>query len=186
VALMLMFGNTPVPYTVSWSGEDRIFLERCPHAGGSLAICQEVRPGVGKPKFGAPHMNRQREAVVRGLCDLCGKPLKTRTKVSLSHARSRTHAAEPLDVLQVEPLLHRECALISASYCPSLKRDIRNGTVEIRQVTQWRAQLAIYSEQGVFEVCGERRKAICLAKVQLLKWIDRDAAWLGLSVDDQA
>lgn len=173
-----MFGAVPVPYTASWSSEERIFLDMCPHAR-RIAICQPSSPGIGKPQFGKPHMCRQREVIALGLCDLCGKPLKNRTKVSLSHARARTHAANPLDVLQVEPLLHRECAEISVRHCPSLKRDIRNGSVEIRQVTSWRCQFALYSEQGTFEACGERRISVSHAKVQLVSWKDRDEHWLG-------
>jgi len=179
---MLQFGNIPVPFTASWSAEERIFLDRCPYAG-RMAICQEVRPGVGKPQFGKPHMNGQCQAIAQGLCDLCGKPMKNRTKVSLSHARSRTNAASPLDVLQVEPLLHRECAQICVKHCPSLRRDIRNGALDVRQVMTYAVQFAIYSEQGTFEACGVRQKAICHAKVQLLKWRDRDGAWLGIGND---
>lgn len=128
-------------------------------------------------------MCRQREVIALGLCDLCGRPLKNRTKVSLSHARSRLNGASPLDVLQVEPLLHRECAAISVRHCPSLKRDIRNGTIEIKQVSAYRAQFAVYSEQGTFEACGERRRSISHAKVQLLTWKDRDERWLGTEND---
>lgn len=175
----LMYGGVPVPYVASWSAEEPIFLDRCPHARAT-AICQLQNRGVGKPLFGRPHMNRQREAIALGLCDLCGKSLRNRTKVSLSHARSRMNGAKALDVLQVEPMLHRECALISAKHCPSLRRDIRNGSMEVRQVSNYRVQFAIYSEQGTFEACGVRKKAVCHAKVQLLAWKDRGAAWLGL------
>lgn len=125
-------------------------------------------------------MNRQREAIACNLCDLCGRPLKHRTKVSLSHARSRTHGAAPFDILQVEPLLHKECAALCLRHCPSLRRDIENGSIEIRQVTRHQAQFAIYSEQGTFEACGVRAKAICHAKVHLLDWIERDEAWLTI------
>lgn len=182
----LTYGGVPVPYTVGWTAEDRVYVDRCPHAEGRIAICQEVARGEGKPQFGAPHMGRQREAIANDLCDLCARPLKNRTKVSLSKARARFNGAEAFDVLQVEPLLHKECAAVSVRYCPSLKRDIRNGTVEIRQVTRHRSQLALYSEQGTFEATGVRTKAISHAKVQLLAWIDRDLAWLERSLSDKA
>src|SRR5690606_1059318 len=76
------WGNVPVPYTASWTEEEHFFLDFCPYACAT-AICQRVAPGQGKPQFGKPHMNRQREAIARNLCDLCGRPLKHRTKVSL-------------------------------------------------------------------------------------------------------
>lgn len=174
----IQYGGVPVPYTASWSAEDQIFLELCPHAR-AIAICQSVARGSGKPEFGKPHMNRQREVIALDLCDLCGRPLKNRTKVSLSHARSRSNAASAFDVLQVEPLLHKECAAISMRHCPSLRRDVRNGTLEIRQVFSHQVQFAIYSEQGTFEATGQRCRSVSHAKVQLLKWKDRSERWLA-------
>lgn len=176
---MMFHGRVPVPFTAAWTSEERLFLAQCPYAQ-RLAICQDVSPGLGKPCFGKPHMQRQREAISRGLCDLCGRPLKNRTKVSLSHARPRANGASALDILQVEPLLHRECARQSLYHCPSLRRDVQQGTLAVRQVTASRCQFAIYSEQGVFEALGERRVAVSHAKVQLLAWIDRGPSWLGI------
>lgn len=175
---LLYFGAVPVPYTASWTAEQRIYVDRCKFADNRLSICQESARGHGKPQFGTPHMIRQREVMALNLCDLCAKPLKNRTKVSLSHARSQIHAANTFDVLQVEPLLHRECAAISVRHCPALKRDIKEGRIEVRQVMRHLTQLAIYSEQGVFEATGQRVQAISHAKVQLIQWVDRDADWL--------
>lgn len=177
VKRILTYGGVNVPYTVSWTAEEPLFLARCPEAN-ALALCQAERPGEGKPQFGKPHANRQRRAIARMLCDLCGQPLKTRTKVSLSHARPVPHGAEGWAILQVEPLLHRECAAICLEQCPSLKRDVREGRLMVRQVTRHRVQFAIMSAEYCAEVTGERRKAAGHAKVELLQWIERDAEWL--------
>jgi hypothetical protein len=150
---------------------------RCPYAKAA-AICQAVAPGSGRPRFGKPHSQRQRQAIAQGLCDLCAKSLKSRTKVSLSHAKVYGHGAEGPAVLQVEPLLHRECARISMAHCPSLKRDIRAGELRIRQVNRYRVQMAVMAPDYVEAIAGERRTAIGHAKVELLRWIDRDLAWL--------
>ncbi len=64
------YGGVPVPYTVSWSAEESFHVAHCPHGRG-IAICQAVAPGQGKPRFGKPHSQRQREAIASGLCDLC-------------------------------------------------------------------------------------------------------------------
>jgi hypothetical protein len=174
----LNFGSVPVPYSVSWSAEEKpMFLAVCPYAG-RVAISQRSARGDGKPMFGAPHMNRQREVIALALCDLCGRPLKNRTKVSLSQARPQLHAARSGDILQVEPLLHRECAAICMRHCPSLRRQQRDGVLNIRQVFRHACQFALYSEQGTFEATGQRRKSISHAKVQLIKFEDRDEAWL--------
>jgi hypothetical protein len=175
---IIFYGGVPVPYTVSWSNEARPHLAFCKHAR-ARAISYDDARGVGKPRFADPHPNRMREVMAKGLCDLCAKPLNARTKVSLSKARPQVHAASPMDVLQVEPLLHRECAAVCIEHCPSLQRDIRQGTLQIRQVLAWKCQFAIYSAEGVFELTGERTKAICYSKVQLVKWIDRDFNWLS-------
>ena len=171
------FGATAVPWTVSWSGEEEFFLGPCPQFGRP-AIRQVSAPGVGKPLFGKPHMDRQRSAMARCLCDLCGKPLKRATKVGLSHARPMPHGAEGWAVLQVEPLLHRACALESMRFCPSLKTQLADGTLRIRQVTRWRAQCAIMTETFTMEQVGKPVRALGHGKIELLKWIDRDLAWL--------
>lgn len=178
---LLTYGGVPVPYTASWTAEDApmmIYLGVCPHARRT-AIRQRHARGQGKPRFGTPHMDRQREVISLGLCDLCGKPLKARTRVSLSQARPQAHAATFGDILQVEPLLHKECAAESIRHCPSLRRQLRDGLLNIRQVRRSAVQFAIYSEQGTFEILGERTKAISHAKVQIIDWIDRELSWLS-------
>jgi hypothetical protein len=181
--MALSFGNTPVPYTVAWSAEDVSFVGLCPYANRP-AICMGVAPGEGRPLFGKPHSQRQRKAVALGLCDLCGKPLKNRTKVSLSHARTRLNGAEGPCVMQVEPLLHRECAAMSMNFCPSLKRDIAAGTLMIRQVTRSRVQFAVMAPEFISHYVAEYiaspgDRIVGHAKVELLQWSDRDAAWLS-------
>lgn len=143
---------------------------------------QDENRGAGKPLFGKPHANRQRETIARGLCDLCGRPLANRTKVSLSHARPVPHSADGFEVLQVEPMLHRNCAATSIHLCPSLKRDAVDGTLMVRHVTRFRAQFAVMTGEYVETLTGERVKAVGHAKVQLIAWIDRDADWLGAPI----
>lgn len=173
----ITYGGVPVPYTVSWSAEEQFSVALCPHARRD-AICQTEDRGNGKPLFGKPHSNRQRQAIASGLCDLCARTLAGRTKVSLSHARPQPHGADGWAILQVEPLLHRECALTSMRHCPSLKRDIEAGTLKVRQVTRWRPQFAVMDEVYTETVTGIRQIAIGHAKVELLAWVDRDADWL--------
>lgn len=185
----LTYGGTPVPYTVSWTGEERHFVGHCPYAGRP-ALRQISDPGNGKPAFGKPHDDRQREVIALGLCDLCGRPLKSRTKVSLSHARWRANAVQSgTGILQVEPLLHRECAAISMRYCPSLRRDIGAGTLMVRQVTRWRVQFAVMAPEFIVHYVPDYRarpdeRIIGAAKVELLDWLDRDGGWLELANRD--
>lgn len=175
---LLHWGGVPVPYSVSWSSEEHFFIGDCPYAK-RWAICQADHRGEGKPQFGKPHACRQREVIANGLCDLCAKPLRMSTKVSLSHARPIAHSANGWEILQVEPLLHRACAAISMEHCPSLKRDIANGTLMVRQVTSWRPQFAIMDEVFTSLMTGEAQTAVGHAKVELRQWHDRDADWLA-------
>lgn len=175
----LFYGGVPVPYTASWSGEEKFSLEPCRFAGGRLAICQHEARGTGKPLFGKPHSIRQRQVIANDLCDLCGRPLRNSTKVSLSHARPRANGASALDILQVEPLLHKACAAISVQHCPSLKRDIAAGAIEIRQVTRHEVQVAIMDEGYTHRLTGVARPAAGHAKVHLLAWKIRDLSWLA-------
>lgn len=182
--MMLHFGDAPVPYTVLWSAEDRTFVGICAYCTRP-ALCQDVAPGVGRPLFGKPHSQRQRETITLGLCDLCGKPLKNRTKVSLSHARMRLIGAEGPCVMQVEPLLHRECAAESMRYCPSLKKDIAAGTLMIRQVLRYRVQFAVMAPEFISHYVpsyapNPSDRIVGHAKVELQRWIDRDEPWLSL------
>src|SRR3546814_17365090 len=107
----LQWGNVPVPNTASWTAEVGLSLGRCPHFAdaGVPALVQSCAQGVGKPLFGKPHSNRQREATARCLCDICGKSLKTSTTVSLSHARPSPHGAAGWAVLPVAPTRHPTC-----------------------------------------------------------------------------
>ena len=186
----LHFGNTSVPWTVGWSGEESFYVGHC-RFSDRLAICQAEAPGVGKPTFGKPHCQRQRQCIAEGRCDLCGKSLKLATKVSLSHARPVGHGAQGLAILQVEPLLHRECAAISMRFCPSLKRDIAAGALMVRQVTRWRVQFAIMGPQYVSAyvptyAAKPADRIVGAAKVELLRWIDRDADWLERQAIERA
>ena len=178
---ILKYGGVPVPYAVLWSEEEApgMHVAKCAHAR-AYACCQvKSARGAGKPRFGSPHMDRQREVIINEWCDVCAKPLKGRTKVSLSHAGHRM-SGTGLYVMQVEPMVHKDCAIICLQHCPSLKRDIANGTLFVRQVLKHRTQLAILSHAAVLEFTNEAHAGPVLghAKVELLHWKDRDMTWL--------
>ena len=176
---ILRYGAMPVPYVALWSGEQgHTHVAHCPHIG-RLALCDVDRRGSGKPVFGKPHMGRQRELILNDLCDLCAKPLKGRTKVSLSHAREVLSGGDGPAVMQVEPMVHKDCAIICVEHCPSLKRDIRNGSFFIRQVLRHRHQVAMLTAAAVEEFTGTARTGIAgHAKVELVHWKLKDLDWL--------
>jgi hypothetical protein len=88
--------------------------------------------------------------------------------------------------MQVEPMVHRECALLCIEHCPSLKRDIANGTLMVRHVFRSEVQFAIVGWQYIQHYVPEYTpdpsdRIIGHAKVVLLRWRDRDEAWLRRS-----
>ena len=176
----LYYGDVPVPWTLSWSGEEQLYIGKC-SITGKPAVMQESNRGEGKPLFGSPHMGRQRQCIVECRCDLCGKRLNKSTKVSLSHAAVRSHSYNGNDVLQVEPLLHKACAKRCLTLCPSLKRDIKNGTLNIYHVTKHDVQFAWLKPEAVREVqkimCSE--PVIGHAKVWIQKATRKTERWLA-------
>jgi hypothetical protein len=64
--------------------------------------------------------------------------------------------------------MHRECAAIAIKLCPALKRDVEEqGTLAVRQVFAWRAQVAIMAPDYVKSITG--------TAVQAGPWEDRTA-----------
>lgn len=176
---IIQWGSVPVPYAALWSGEQgKMHVGTCRHTGHTACLDVEDR-GSGKPVFGKPHMNRQREVIQNDLCDLCARPLKGRTKVSLSHSRPIASGASGLTVMQVEPMVHKDCAAVCIHHCPSLKRDVERGSLMVRQVLRHRVQFAVLTRAAVEEFTGAPASGVIgHAKVELLRWIDRELAWL--------
>lgn len=168
--MILQYGDIPVPYPVMWSEEETYFIGQCPWFK-KLAICQKQARGKGVPRFGRPHAMRQREAMFRGLCDVCKKPLK-RDKISLSNFGGDFPVNYVLS--QVEPLLHKECAKLSVKSCPALQRQLAAGKMRARQVFECspRPTFASEKERNDFVPDYEGPEIIGLAVVDLVKWRD--------------
>lgn len=170
----LDYGNVPVPMTTEWGREAGYSIAHCPHAGG-LALCQPSRQGEAgdRPAFGRQHFNRQRRAAVLGLCDLCGKPLKGRTKLSLSEPVFGSNGAT---LMQLEPLVHRECAEISMGACPHLRAARAAGKLKVRTVTRFRSIPDILAPKIVAEQApeytGPRVGIAGYVFIELLQWTE--------------
>lgn len=154
-----------------WSEETEYFIGECPWFKRP-AICQREAQGRGVPKFGQPHVNRQRKLHALGLCDICAKPLKNRTKISMSNFGGTERPGMVLT--QSEPLAHVECATLSLEACPSLRRQAQSGRLRIRQVFrfQTRPTLATPEERARFVPDYKGPDIIGLAVVDIFGWRD--------------
>ena len=155
-----------------WSAEDEYFVAICPWFKVP-AICQKEAQGQGVPKFGRPHAVRQRKMMLFGLCDICAKPLRDRTKISMTSTFLR--GAPGTRVLtQIEPLLHAECARLSLQYCPSLQRQSEEGRLKVKQVFRYRARplVAQPEDRATFVPDYQGPDIIGLAGIDLLSWRD--------------
>ena len=140
-----------------WSGENEGYhIAFCPFAM-QQAVCQAVSPGKGTPMFAKPHMNRQREAMAKALCDLCGRPLKGRTRVSLSQEREAYISGIGTYAMAVEPMVHKDCAAVCIKACPVLRRQHKDGTLLVRQITSYRLICQQLTGEATAEFTGVHR-----------------------------
>jgi hypothetical protein len=168
---MIHYGEIAVPWAAMWSEEAEYFVAECPYFQ-KPAICQREAQGRGVPKFGSPHVSRQRKLHALCLCDICAKPLKTSTKISMSNFGGTDRPGMVLT--QSEPLSHVECAQMSLQQCPSLKRQAESGRLRIRQVYRFkaRATVATAAERIRFVPDYKGPAILGLAVVDLLGWRD--------------
>ena len=169
--MILRYGDIPVPLPVMWSAEEEYFVAECP-VFHKPAICQHEARGEGVPRFGRPHTIRQRRAMALVLCDLCGKPLRNATKISLSSFGS--DCREGMLLSQVEPLLHVECARVSVEHCPALRRQLRDGRMRARQVFACRPRPTVASaeERHSFVPDYDGLDVLGLSVMDVTKWRD--------------
>lgn len=175
---MIRYGDITVPMPVMWSGEDEYFVADCPWFKRP-AICQREAQGEGVPKFGQPHAVRQRKLMALCLCDVCGRSLRSATKISLSNFGG--DYSEDHVLSEVEPLLHAGCARMSIEQCPSLRRQLQGKRLRVRQVFQCRPRAVVASpdERARFVPDYDGSPIIGLAVMDLLSWRDVTQHWIN-------
>ena len=134
-----------VPYVASWSEEDREALPRLVERfdGQGIAYPDEiladrdslgilwdrvtVRRGHGKPQFANVHPLRQRRAMRKLLCQVCGEPADT-TDDGVLWIMPDKGETWPESALVGEPPICLPCLRLSVRLCPAL----RTGHVVLR------------------------------------------------------
>lgn len=175
---MAFYGKIPVSFSVAWTEEKAFWIAPCPYAFGKAAVHQQDAPGIGKPTFAKPHMNRQRKSIREGLCDICAKPVRVKTKVSFSEERWVDVQGQSMPLV-IEPLCCRECAVIAIEHCPHLKRRIGEGAIVVRQVFKYRVVASMLTGAATLEFCGaDAPGTIGHLKMELTNYKDRNLEWL--------
>lgn len=115
----------PVPFINLW-GDDtdtsRLTVAHDPHVGMRAVFYDDT--GQAVPDFTQQHMARQRQCMVAGLCQVCGRPVPWRRRflvVADLSAETVEVGGRRVPVL-VEPWLDGQCARFALEKCPALIR----------------------------------------------------------------
>ncbi|GLW90288.1 hypothetical protein [Actinokineospora globicatena] len=130
-----------VPYITKWSTEQTPLSKVARHRSGrGIAYVDETigdrdsqgvlwaransAPRVGRPLFGQVHPLRQRRAMRRLLCQVCGEPADRNDDgvlwLLLDHRED--WPGWPEDMFATEPPICRPCVDLSTRLCPALRR----------------------------------------------------------------
>jgi hypothetical protein len=82
------------------------------------------KPGRGRPQFGRVHATRQRRAMTRLLCQVCGGPAgrDARGLLWLTGEDPADRGSWPDPLLTAHPPVCAPCAALSVRACPHLRR----------------------------------------------------------------
>lgn len=145
VTILPAKGRVIVPYITTWSEEkstpttvirggrgirfaDENFLDR--DSNGALWTRIPSRPGYGRPEFSRVHSLRQRRAMRRLLCQVCGCAADRNEDGVLWLLRDYREdwLNWPENMANTHPPVCMKCAILSTRVCPAL----RGGYVAVR------------------------------------------------------
>ncbi len=152
-----------VPYITMWSGEREPAVTVVERRGGGIGYAREnlldrdelgvlwsrwaSSPGRGRPEFGKVHTMRQRRAMTRLLCQVCGEPA-TRDAEGGVLWLWKDHRSDwpewPEGMWVTEPPVCRPCVGLAVRLCPALRAGA---------VAMWVREFPV---AGVFGTCYRR------------------------------
>ena len=112
-----------VPWSVSWTGERDFRVTPSIDFPGYTDLVQEQKPGVGTPVFAVLNVTRQRMAIARHHCHVCGRPTPRRDRYlfPMNSGGFVTMADGETRYGQNVPPVHLACARRAQSQCPHLR-----------------------------------------------------------------
>lgn len=171
--------GTLVPWTTPWTGENSGFEVRNEHyLEGNWSLCQKSAPGEGTPIFGSAHYQRQRQAIVQGRCDVCGRMIQPGQAKVLLHPGNRLKGTD--EVGHVMAPSHRACARLAAETCPWALKEIEANRLTVIVAVQSRVALAFLDPEVVEAEVGKRFTFPVVGHAKLIvdKKLVRDVDWL--------
>lgn len=169
----------PVPYVNRWGAEsvDRLEIRFDPHVG-QIALFDNDQDEL-EPDFTAQNMQRQREVMALGLCQVCRRhiPWSRRFVVVSSMSAEEILLHGRRVVVVTEPWLDERCARFAIEKCPGLIRRTRGDDLELVRVRRQRdAQLVVSRGWAEGHLEGESREVmpamwakLLLSNVRILK-----------------
>lgn len=136
--MTVMTRPSVVPYIATWSDEQQLSpdpvlgtgeitfpqgttpLDR--DSGGALWMRRQWRAGSGRPEFGRVHPQRQKRAMRRLLCQVCGEPAEEAGQgcLWLLDDHRSDWAGWPEGLMTTYPPVCLPCARVAVRECPQL------------------------------------------------------------------
>jgi hypothetical protein len=126
-----------VPWINLWGPEDvaRMSVRYDRHVRQRAVFMDDT--GQTVPDFRAQCIQRQREAMAGGLCQVCGRPVPWRRRclvVSDMSVETITYQGRRVPVV-TEPWLDERCATFAMRHCPALIRRTREEALSLVPIT---------------------------------------------------
>lgn len=207
---ILHWRGVPVPYITAWghevegmpavdvrlvvagtSGVARVsYADETPYdrdAHGALWQRYRIARGKGEARFSSVHPGRQRRAMTRRLCQVCGDPADQNEQgwlwlVSAEDSTRITHTGQDI-VRTAHPPVCEPCSRIARQYCPHLVKGnalVRAGTVsdwgvygiEVTAQGQHPGTQRAYSDPASMQILAGQMIVI-LRNLTVIEWSDR-------------
>jgi hypothetical protein len=154
-----------VPFVTRWDTEEDLPCEVVLNRGSGIAYADEIasdrdehgvlwhrtcsRPHRGRPQFGEVHSLRQRRAMRRLLCQVCGGPADQDSDGVLWLLPDHRDDWKnwPNAMGNVEPPICRPCVTVSLRLCPKLRRD-GGAAIRVREYPLVGVRGALYASRG--------------------------------------
>lgn len=125
------------PYITAWTGEVGYSVRPSPLLRGMHCLFRKTGArGQGEPVWGKISEERQRECVVRRLCQVCHRPIRRGPGLSLVPLRPIELAGQ-VRMASNEPLVCYACASVSLKACPALRRLVAAGEHHVLEVAAY-------------------------------------------------